>query len=935
MKYLYTIFILLACAPLAWAQPFSVQGTVVDADDKSPLPGAYVFLSTANNPVISSGVTNGEGRFMLEKVNSGEYFLIISFTGARDTVQVSVTNQSIDLGKLPFSGGVRLDELEIAAQTTPVVQQGDTTVINASAYKTLPDANAGTLLEKMPTVRVENGEVQAQGEKVQQVLVDGKRFFGDDPNVALNTLPAAVIDKIQIFDQQSEQSQFTGFDDGQMVKTINIITKPNMRNGQFGKIYGGYGTDGRYQTGGHINFFDGGQRFSLIGMGNNINQQNFSTEDLLGVVGSSGGRRGGGRGGFGGGRGRGRGGRGGGASVNDFLVSQQGGISGTQAFGLNYSDEWGEKLEVAGSYFFNRSENYTLQSLEQQFFEGAGISQTYDEKEEINSININHRLNARVEYDADDNNSIVWRPTLSWQLNEGADSLLAQNQRGGELFSETGNLLNSDLSALKFDNRLLWRHRFEKRRRTFSVSVNTGYVPSKGDRYLSANQIFYEGDEPAIELLNQYSSLDLNSWNASANLQYTEPIGKSMMLMFRYQASFQREENAQETFDWVESESEFSLLDEELSSVFSNDYLTQNFGLGVNRRERGGPMFMVRANVQWATMANEQTFPTAQEVNNEFFNVLPMAVFRHRMSNDKNIVAVYRTSTDLPSITQLQEVVNNTNPLQLEVGNSDLRQSYQHRVFTRYSSTNTEKGSLFFALLSATYTRNYIGNSTYWEEGALPSGLSYDLSGGAQITRPENVGSYLNLRALTTYGFPVAPLKSNLNVDLSATYTETPGLINGLANKSKNTALGLGLTLSSNFSDRVDFTISSRSDYNEASSTLQTAVTSYISQSTRFRFDWVLGKSGIVFRTDINHQLYDGLSEDFDQNFVLWNMSIGKKLFKNQLGEISLSVFDLLKQNNSVARTVTETYIQDTQTNALQQYFMLSFKYDLRRFKGE
>ena len=191
----------------------------------------------------------------------------------------------------------------------------------------------------MPGVVIENGEVQAQGEKVQQVLVDGRPFFGNDPSAALKNLPAEVISKIEVFDQKSDQANFTGFDDGETTKTMNIVTKKNMRAGQFGKIQAGYGYEDKYRVGGNFSIFNGDQRISLIGQSNNINIQNFSTEDLLGVVGSGGSRRGrGGRGG--GGRG------GGGGSVNDFLVQQQGGIATTHAIGLNYSDKIGEKLDL-------------------------------------------------------------------------------------------------------------------------------------------------------------------------------------------------------------------------------------------------------------------------------------------------------------------------------------------------------------------------------------------------------------------------------------------------------------------------------------------------------------------------------------------------------------------------------------------------------------
>ncbi len=209
----------------------------------------------------------------------------------------------------------------------------------------------------------------------------------------------------------------------------------------------------------------------------------------------------------------------------------------------------------------------------------------------------------------------------------------------------------------------------------------------------------------------------------------------------------------------------------------------------------------------------------------------------------------------------------------------------------------------------------------------------YDIQKGAQLTMPVNLNGQWYVRSFMTYGFPVWPLHSNLNIDLTGGYTRSPGLVNEEVNYSNNSTVGIGLTLGSNISDRMDFTISTRSNFNTVQKTLRASLSSdYFNQNTRLKFNWILGK-GLVFRTDATHQYYSGLDNSFDQNYLLWNMSIGKKVFKDDQGEISLGVFDLLNQNNSLTRQVTETYIEHVQTNVLQQYVMLSFKYDLWNFR--
>ena len=909
---------------LGLAQSTSLSGVILDESDNTPLIGTHVVL--INDQFQYSAVTDPEGSFLFEGISTGSYKLQASYVGYEDISRdVHLTMTPLHLGTIKMKQGIDLDEVQVVEQVVPVMQKGDTTQYNAAAFKTLPDADAIDLIEKMPTVVIDNGTVQAQGEDVKKVLVDGKPFFGNDPQAALKNIPAEIIDKIEIFDEQSDQAQFTGFDDGETTKTINIVTKPNMRNGEFGKIYGGYGVEDKYQAGGNINFFNGDQRISIIGLSNNINQQNFSTEDLLGVVGTTSGRRGGPRGGGppGGGGGR-PGGRGQGASTQDFLVSQQGGITATDAFGLNFSDQWGKKLTVSASYFFNQSDNNTIQDVTQQYFDGEGLQELYGEESTTSSINLNHRLSGLLEYTINENNSLIWRPSLTWQGNDGQETVLGQTSLLQNVLDQYDTDFSAELSALNINSSLLWRHRFEKRGRTLSLNIRNGYAPKEGDSYLLSNNV----SDAESSTLNQFSTFDNNSWNVAANVQYTEPLTTKSRLMLDYRLSYQQEESDKSTFDFAEATQEYDVFNESLSNIFSNDYLSHALGGGYNLNA-GDWRIMTRANYQIAELLTDQSLPYTASTENSFQNVLPMVSLSYRPSRSQNLRLMYRTSTDLPSIDQLQNVIDNSNPLQLSIGNPELLQGYQHHIMSRYSNTNSEKSSVFFAMFSASFTNNYIGTHTYL------SATDYDptLEDGAQISLPVNLDGYRNVRMFSTYGFPLSLIKSNLNIDVTGSYSRTPGMVNEALNFASNTSTGLGLTLASNISDRIDFTISSRSNYNFANNSLQSvSSTDYFNQKSKFRLDWILGNN-LVFRSDITHDFYNGLDESFDQNYLLWNLSVGKKIFKDQRGEISLTVFDLLNQNNALTRNVTEVYTEDIQTNVLQQYFMLSFKYDVRHFK--
>jgi uncharacterized membrane protein YgcG len=926
-KKLTLSFILFTFCFCLYAQGVSVSGIVTDTENNVALIGTHLSLGNISNTWTLT--TDDNGKFSFKNVPNGEYALEISYIGYQVNKQeIQVNGQDINLKNISLTEGVDLDEVQVVENVLPVIQKGDTTQFNAQAYKTLPDADASELIEKMPTVVVEDGTVQAQGEDVKQVLVDGKSFFGNDPQAALRNLPAEVIDKIQIFDQQSDQAKFTGFDDGEATKTINIITKRNMRNGQFGKVYAGYGTDDRYQAGGNINLFNGDQRISIIGLSNNINRQNFSSEDLLGVVGSSGrgrgGRRGGGR--PGGGR-RGGGRLGGGstsASASDFLVPQQGGITAANAFGLNFTDKWGQKVEVSASYFFNESNNITDQILTQQYFDVEGLAEIYEESSIAESTNLNHRVNGILNFKINDKNSLIWRSNMTFQGNDGEESLLGETNINNVFVNSTNSDYTANLQALNLTNSLLWRHNFEKDLRTLSIFAAGGLAPNEGERFLLSENIF-SADTTS---LNQNSILDVDNQNASANIQFTEPVSENGQLSFSYRLTYRQEESSQNTFDFDDSSESFDIFNQDLSNVFSNDYLSHSVGTGF-RFNKGSWRFMTRANVQQAELITEQTFPFEADTQNEFFNVLPMAMAMYRPSRSKNFRVFYRTRTSLPTTSQLQNVINNTNPIQLTTGNPDLLQGVQHTLNGSYNKTNTEKSTVFFILLGGGVTENYISNSTFLSAADFDPSLETD----AQITVPENLDGYYNLRAFSTYGFPLSKIKSNLNIDLNANHSRTPGLINGDLNLTNNSTAGLGLTISSNVSDRVDFTVSTRSNMNFVSNTLQSESTSnFLSQNSKVKLNWIIGK-GIIFRTDLNHFFYDGLAEDFDQNFLLWNISIGKKLFKDDRGEISLVVFDALNQNNALTRNITETYTEDLQTNVLQQYFMLNFKYDVRHFR--
>ncbi len=920
---------LLASASLqATAQNLKIIGTVLDSAAQSPVAGAYVSVTGPGDAAKPVYTTTGlNGTFEFTDLKPQKYLLKVSYLSFKDLQQtVELTEGTFNLGNLFLTEAAQdLKEVKVVGQIQQSQMKGDTTQFNAAAFKTNPDANVEDLIQKMPGISVVNGEVQAQGEKVQRVLVDGKQFFGDDATLALKNLPAEIVDKIEVFDRQSDQAQLTGFDDGNAQKTINVVTRSDRNAGKFGKAFAGFGSDERYMAGGNLNIFGKEKRISIIGLSNNINQQNFASQDLAGALGGAGGSRGG-RGG-GGSRG------GGGGSAGNFLVGQQSGITSTSAFGLNYTDKWGEKLEVTGSYFFNRSGNSNLQLTNREtFLNNSTGNQFYNETNNYANTNLNHRINFRFEYTLNKNNSIIFSPSVNWQDNQATTLRIgATSLANGTLLNETSNDKYTHSNALSSNSSLLWRHKFGKAGRTLSVNLSGNVNNRSGDGTLYALNQYYTNSRNPSDTIDQQSYSNSDNIRFGGNINYTEPLSKFVQMQLEYNVSLSNSNSKNETYDFVNTEERYASLDTLLSNTFENQYLTQRAGLSLraNKKLVSGA---VGVDFQSAGLYSQQLFPRKNEVDQTFLNLLPNAYFMYRASASKNLRLFYRSSTNEPSITQLQNVVNNSNPLFLTAGNPNLKQEYAHRVSARYSASDSKLGRNFFLYSSLNYTLNSISNSTFVAQRptTLPNGVV--LQQGAQLTSPVNLDGNWSIRTFANYGSPIKAIKTNLNLNTGVNYSRLPGLINEQINVSTNYALSQGIVLSSNISTKLDFTLAFNGNYNIVRNSLQPNLNSnYFSQQTSARLNWIFGK-GFVLQTDLTNQSYRGLGAGFNQNFTLWNASFGKKFLKDNKGELKLTVFDILAQNNSINRNVTETYLEDVTSRVLTQYAMLTFTYTLRNF---
>jgi hypothetical protein len=964
------------------AQTASIQGAAADSASGTALPGATASVISASNTVLGGAVCDSKGRFLITNLPEGSHTLSIKFLGyetLRRRVRLSA-GDTLRLGSLRLAqSSVTTEAVEVEAVQTRGEQRGDTTEFNAKAYKTDKNASAEDLVRKMPGVEIDNGQVKAQGEQVRRVLVDGKPFFGDDAATTLKTLPSDIIDKVQVYDQGSDQAQFTKFDDGERNKTINVVTRADRRNGIFGKGFAGYGTDDRYNSGANVNLFQGDRRITVLALSNNINEQNFAIQDLMGMMG------GGGGGGSwmrmagrsmamfstsGGSRMAGMGSRGGGGG-SDFMISPSDGISRTHGLGLNYQDQFGKSVAVTGSYFFNTSKTDQLQSLNRIYYLTEQAAQSNSQDNNNLTDNTNHRLNLRAEVSLDSMSSLLVSPRLTWQnLDKNSASQAETQNLPSSILNQSTSTTASTNSAFNLSSDILYRLRFATEGRTLSANLTNNVRNNTGNSDNLSENIIFGSDTILLNIhQNTPSSGKTNSINT--NLTYTEPVATNHQLQVNYTFNASTTTSDRNTYNADNP----TLPLPGLSNASTSDYITHKGGMSYRfsivpppdstGKPKADPMMMMMgggggmgrgmmgmmggavgtwtfalgADYQLADLRTSQSAGSSTTTQSRFYNVLPNISVVARPSMSSNVRFSYRTSTNSPSIQQLQEVIDNTDPLRLYRGNASLKQEFTHSVFANYGSFNMITASGLFGMINVNVTNDRIVNST------LTSGIN-PLTGdtirlGSQFTSPVNRNGFVNANSFLVYSFPVEIVrgfKLNLNTNAGVIYSRDISLINNAENVAQSLILTPSLGISSNISENTDFSLSARVARTSLNNSIQSELNSVFTTATIIGRGTFITKSesalldGWVATVDASYIVNSGLSSSaFNQTIPLCNLGLGRR-FLDGRGELKLSVFDALNQNNAVNRTTGSFYVEDTRTQVLQRYFLLTFTYNLRSF---
>lgn len=893
--------------PASAQEEYSVQGVIAGTEGAAIEGAMVVALALPDSVLTKFALTDGGGRFQLTRVPAGEYLLQVTMVG-RETIRQPFTlvDSDFDAGTIGLEIlAVDMDELVVSIEHVPFVNRRDTLAYNANAFVTRPNASVEELLARLPGIEVDSdGTIIAQGEQVQNVLVDGKEFFGNDPTIATRNLPADAIESIEVYDRESDMAEFTGIADGQEERTINLQLREEARSGYFGSVVGGLGGGlepsavidaqpvgrTRYHETINVNRFSPNTQLAILGGANNINQAGFSWGQFVG--GGNGGGRGGGGGQFGGGR-------------ND-------GFTETLALGANVNHDFSEENWIRTSYFYTGLDNVQRQGTTSQQLLGSAGAALQESLSDQTTDNTSHRLNVNAQYEFSEGHEMRLRGNLS-----ASDALRTTLQ---ESSSETlsGEPQNSGSSVNVVDSNdfggeasLTWRKRLGEGGRALVATASAELEDPDSFRDLESSTLVRDrtGALVPLDILQRQEEQERNL-ELTQRLSLSQPIGGSVVEIFGERHSVDEDGN-RSVFDL---ESGSPVLNSTLSSGFDRTYAYNRGGL---RFSRNSERHRVTLGVQAQRSNLESTIHERDEtIESGFTHVLPSFDYRLQYNDSKTLRFRYTTRTREPSMTELQPFVDNTNPVRTYVGNPNLTPEYSHNFNTEYRFFDQFSFVNLFTYARFSYTDNEIIQSRVYDDRAF------------QTTTPVNIDHSWSANAGVTYGRPIRPIGASLNVQYGVSHTRGVELLNEVENNSRIWQNSIDVSLENRNKELFEIRGGANFSFSDVAYTLNDELDQgYLDK--RLYANGTLHWAAWTVRSQLDWALYDeDVFGEGDRNIAMLQASISRMAMNDRV-EVELVAFDILDQNKGVTYTNGSSFISERRAETLGRYVMLRMNYRL------
>ncbi len=903
------MLLMILFSPMAFAQQsgVNVTGSVVEQGSDTPIEQATVRLLNVKDSAMVRGVVSARnGSFTLKNVKKGSYLLHITFIGydpLYQPLQITGKKNPVNVGKLELSdGAIELGEAVVIGKAPEVTVRNDTVEYNADSYKVTEGSVLEDLLKKMPGVEVDSeGKITVNGKEVKKVMVDGKEFFSDDPKVASKNLPAKMIDKLQVLDKKSDMAQMTGFDDGEEETVINLTVKPGMKQGWFGNAYGGYGSKDRYEGNAMVNRFVNNDQITFMGGANNTNNMGFS--DLASTMFSGMGGGGGRRGGFGAGS----------------------GITSSGNAGLNFSKEFKpDKLTLGGNTRYSHSDNDARSKSDRQNIL-PGDSSSYDNSEAMSRTKSdNFGVDFRLEWKPDTMTQLIFRPSFSFShsMNDNfSDATTLDNERDTVNTNKSSNY--SESNGYNLNASIDFSRKLNNKGRVFSATLSGGNSDSYSDG-MNRSDIVYFNQTDALKnsIIDQRSRYDNKGFNYRAYVSWVEPIGHNNFIQATYSISQRKQEALKNVYN-QDADGIYNVLDSAYSQSYRNNFISQRASLSFkSQREKFNYTIGLNLDPSYSSSENFVGDTTLSKITRKVVNLSPMVQFNYMFDKRTNLRIMYNGRTSQPSMTQLQPVADISDPTNITIGNPDLNPRYTNNVFIRFQQFTPEKQRAFMIMANGSYIINDIVSYT-----------SYNQETGVKTTTYKNVNGNYSGNVRMMLNTPLKNKKFSINSMTMASFANSNGYINEEKNTNRNLILSErgGIDFRSSY---LDLGVNGNIRYNATSNSLQ-------KENNQNTFNYGAGGYTTIYlplnfkiESDVNWSTNSGYGDGFKQNEVLWNASASKSFLKNNQGTLRFKIYDILQQRSNISRSVTASYIQDSEYNTLGSYFMIHFIYRFSIFKG-